>query len=199
MPDISIPSGSSIFLVIASLMGCCIFASSLTSGNARWWSRAWRKWRKNWKAEMPKLGEGECTSAPAVLWFLLPYASNSFTKWFPVRVATRDGGLCWRLEAKNIPRVCSGGPGVPVHPGMLWPMPRECLVSSPALRSKRHTAVPWEGRQLSRAKGSLTFASEQVFHLKTYSFPPFFPLSYPFFVVVVVLIRNSASPGTWKS
>lgn len=95
MPDISIPSGSSIFVIIASLMGRCIFASSLTSGNARWWSRAQRKWKRNWRAEMPKLREPECTSTPAVLWFLLPYGSNDFTKWFPVRFETQDGGLRW--------------------------------------------------------------------------------------------------------
>lgn len=73
----------------------------------RWLSRAQRKWKRNWRAEMPKLGEAECTRTPAVLWFLLPYASNGFTKRFPVCFATRDGGLCWTFETKKSLRVCS--------------------------------------------------------------------------------------------
>lgn len=98
---------------------------------ARWCSGAQRKWKRNWREGMPKLGEAECASTPAMLWFLLLYASNGFTKWFPVPFATRDGGLCWMFETKEslefvlrtvLQRWRSWSPrthGV-LHPRMLW-------------------------------------------------------------------------------
>lgn len=191
MPDISIPSGSSIFVIIASLMGCCIFASSLTSGNARWWSGAWRKWKRNWRAEMPKLRETECT-IQFLLWFLLPYASNAFTKWFPVLFATHDGDLCRRFKSKKdeenpsrlFRRPCCfryGGPRLQPRlqrgaktgaAGQEVLMPVEHLVSStsPAKSAALGRALWAPAAALRSERHSLTFSSEQLFHLKLCSF-----------------------------